>query len=55
MFTPYFDPDTEFDTNGNQNPWKNRALVKNAPQSAIEAFNEFKKLETKAELNGIYI
>ena len=52
-FTPYLDPDTWLDENGYHREWKNRPLVKDAPQSAIDAFNEFKKLE--AEKDNLYV
>ena len=43
LFELYFDPETE------KNDWVERSLVKDAPQSAIDAFEEFKRLETEFE------
>jgi len=50
QFEPYLDPETWLDDEGHIVDWKDRKLIKNAPQSAIDAFNEFKKLE--AETNN---
>jgi hypothetical protein len=54
-FTPYLDPKTWCDKDGNMQDWKNRSLVIDAPQSAIDAFIEFKKLELEAEKKGIIL
>ena len=43
------------DENGQLIPLINRSLVKDAPQSAVDAFNEFKKLETKVEKGYLQI
>jgi hypothetical protein len=48
-FREYFDPETSRDENGDNRDWKDRSLIKNAPQSAIDAFNKFKELEAKTE------
>jgi hypothetical protein len=32
-------------------PWIERGLVKNAPQKAIDAYEEFKKIEAENEQN----
>jgi len=52
-FEPYLDPETWLDENGHIVDWKNRTLVKDAPQSAKEAFKRYKKLEAEAERKGI--
>ena len=54
-FEPYLDPDTWQDENGNIVDWKNRSLVKDAPQTAIDAFNEYKELEKESERKGIIL
>jgi hypothetical protein len=45
QFEPYLDYEPYLDENEQLIPWKDRKLVKTAPQSAIDAFNEFKELE----------
>lgn len=52
-FEPFLDPETWLDENGHIIDWKNRSLVKNAPQSAKDAFEKFKKLEAEADKLGI--
>jgi len=42
-FWPYLDPETELYANGESKLCIERSLVKNAPQSAIDAFEEYKK------------
>ena len=53
-FTPYLDPKTWENESGRLVPWKDRVLIKDAPQSAIDAFEEYKRLEAESEKNGIY-
>ena len=53
QFIPYLDPETENDENGKHKNWADQSLVKNAPQSAIDAFEEFKKKEIEARKQGI--
>jgi len=45
-FTPFLDE------NGYIIDWKDRSLLKGAPQSAKDAFNKFKIMEKRAEKTG---
>lgn len=51
-FTPFLDPDTFLDENGHIIDWKDRSLLKGAPQSAKDAFNKFKIMEKRDEKTG---
>ena len=52
-FEPYLDPETYLDEDGDMKRWEDRSLIKNAPQSAIDAFEEYKKLEEENKKQGI--
>jgi hypothetical protein len=52
-FEPYLDPETYLDEDGDMRRWEDRSLVKNAPQSAIAAFEEYKKLKAEDRKKGI--
>jgi len=53
LFFNYLDPKTEFDDKGKKRAWKDQSLVPDAPQSAIDAFEEYKVIITDAEKKGI--
>jgi hypothetical protein len=52
QFEPYINMEPYEDDEGRLIPLKNRSLFDNAPQSAIDAFNEYKRLEAEAEQDG---
>jgi hypothetical protein len=54
-FIDWFDPASERDEKGNHVDWKDRKLLPDAPQSAIDAFEEWRKLEKQAEKEGVYL
>jgi len=52
-FKEWITPDYK-DADGNLVSWHKRPLLPNAPQSAIDAFNEYKELMKWAEENHVY-
>ena len=51
-FTPYLDVNTENDGKGNHRDTIDMSLVKDAPQFAVDAFEEYKRLEAEARKEG---
>jgi len=54
-FIDYIDPETFLDKNDNIVSMWRRKLLPDAPQSAIDAFKEYKKMMIEAEKKGIYL
>ena len=52
-FEDYIDPNSELDDDGDIKPCSKRTLIKDAPQSAIDAFERFKKRAEQDEKDGI--
>ena len=55
QFESYLDPNTWEDKNGHPRGIDKRSLVKDAPQSAIDAFSAYLKILEKADEEGIFL
>jgi len=54
-FIDYIDPTSFLDKNENIIPLENRVLLSNAPESAVKAFADFKKMVNEAKEEGIIL
>ena len=54
-FIDYLDPKTEFDDKGEKRAWEDKSLVPDAPQSAIDAFEQYKEIIKDAAKRGVRV